>query len=100
MAKSFEIIQKLATINKNRKVTFLSFYEPELMGRKAKIVGYTRSGLLLISFNQKAGWNYETCKDTWLAQSGIIEGETFFFLPNARRTNLYFVKPEHLDGLK
>ena len=100
MARSFEVIQKLAIINNNSKVTFQSFYDPELMGKKAKVVGYTRSGLLLISFNQKAGWDYEACKDTWLAKSGIFEDENFFFLPNARRTNLFFVKPEHLEGLK
>ena len=100
MAKSFEIIKKLATINKNRTITFQSFYDPELFGKKAKVVGYTRSGLFIISFNQKGGWSYEASKDTWLAKAGLFEDENFFFLPNTRRTNLYFAKPEHLHGLK
>ncbi|WAX17502.1 hypothetical protein PM116P4_00035 [Parabacteroides phage PM116P4] len=100
MAHSFEVIQKLAIINKGQKVTFQSFYNPEYMGMKCKVVGYSISGLLLVSFNKKAGWDFETFKDTWLKASNIIEGETFFFLANERRTNLFFVKPEHLEGLK
>ena len=100
MARSLEVIQKLAIINKGQKVTFQSFYNPELMGMKCRVVGYSKSGLLLVSFNKKAGWDFEACKDTWLKASNIIEGETFFFLANERRTNLFFVKPEHLEGLK
>ncbi|WAX17382.1 hypothetical protein PM116P2_00012 [Parabacteroides phage PM116P2] len=100
MARSFEVIQKLAIINKGRKVKYQSYYNPELMGLKCKVVGYSKSGLLLVSFNKKAGWDFEACKDTWLKAANIVEGEAFFFLANERRTNLFFVKPEHLEGLK
>lgn len=90
-------IEKLARKNKGEKVTYNSFYDLDMIGKPCRVVGYTETGnLLVVKFSDtKLGWSLDETKELWERTNTEV-----VILSKCKPTNLYFVKPEHLIGLK